>query len=142
MIHVRQIKNDLFHFLSSNRISSSSPPLITLSPFAWRFSLHMCISYLWKNIITTKLPNFTSKLFCFYWVKNELCKNLLINNSQQYVIIYLSASNVYFQNRSQILTNKLQIQFWFHYQKQIILLIISVPGIPIVINNLNICESK
>ncbi len=27
MIHVRQIKNDLFHFLSSNRISSSSPPL-------------------------------------------------------------------------------------------------------------------
>ena len=28
MIHVRQIKNDLFHFLSSNRNSSSSPPLI------------------------------------------------------------------------------------------------------------------
>ncbi len=28
MIHVRQIKNDLFYFLSSNRISSSSPPLI------------------------------------------------------------------------------------------------------------------
>ena len=106
------------------------------------FSTCMCISYLCKNIITTKLPYFTSKLFCFYWVKNELCKNLLINNSQQYVIIYLSASNVYFQNRSQILTNKLQIQFWFHYQKQIILLIISVPGIPIVINNLNICESK
>jgi hypothetical protein len=40
LIHVRQIKNDLFHFLSSNRNSSSSPPLIWTSYFKLTYSFN------------------------------------------------------------------------------------------------------
>ncbi len=42
MIHVRQIKNDLFHFLSSSRNSSSSPPLDIINRTWTSFSTNLC----------------------------------------------------------------------------------------------------
>ncbi len=56
MIHVRQIKNDLFYFLSSNRISSSSPPLFCFNDLllVHQSTLENGVSY--ETSSTTKDP--------------------------------------------------------------------------------------